>query len=49
MVLGGMPEVVQNYATYKDYKKAITIFEHLSTSYYDDIKYITNNIVEIQF
>lgn len=37
MVLGGMPEVVQNYATYKDYKKAFKIQEKIISNYKDDI------------
>lgn len=43
-LLGGMPEVVADYAQLSDYDHALTVLKRLQTSYIDDIgKYTKNN------
>lgn len=37
LVLGGMPEVIQNFVNYKDYRKAFEIQDRIITNYNDDI------------
>jgi len=43
-LLGGMPEVIQQYASTKDVTSLSTVYESLLLSYLDDVeKYATNN------
>ncbi|GAA0556505.1 ATP-binding protein [Chitinophaga japonensis] len=43
-IIGGMPEIVQHYATYRDITALAPIYESLITGYLDDVeKYATSN------
>lgn len=47
-LIGGMPEVVQNYAQNKDLSALVSMYDSLLTAYFDDVEKYADNNTQLQ-